>query len=166
MLEDFSKRCEDNLDMKFLCKTSALDPRSKNLKVIVDKDARDKVFEELEAEAKSAADSVKDKEPETEVDKKKRKYEYGLDFDQSDEEDSVQDDVKREMELYRQEEAPSRGEDPLAWWRKRKHRYSLLLFLLLLQFLVSLLFLLSLLLQVPSPGKAGQEVPVCPGDQY
>ena len=155
MLQDFRKRCEDNLDMKFLVKTTALDPRFKNLKVVEDKSARDKVFEELEAEAKAAPEK---EVPETEVVKKKGKYEYGLDFDHSDEENSVQDDVKREVEGYRQEEAPGRGEDPLAWWRKRKHRYSL--------FLLFLPFLLFLLLQVPSPGEAGQEVPVCPGDQY
>ena len=144
MLEDFRERCADNLDMEFLCKTSALDPRFKNLKVLKDKSARDKVFEGLEGEAKAAADSVKDnKEP---VDKKKRKLEYGLDFDQSDEEDSDQDDVKREVEEYRKEEAPSHGEDPLAWWKERRHRYSIILPFRLLFLLFFFLFLLFFLL--------------------
>lgn len=158
MIEDFRKRCDDNLDIKFLCKTSALDPRFKNLKVIHDKSARDKVFKELEAEAKAAAESAEDNdEPGSEVENKKQKY--ALDFDQSDDEDTAQDEVKREVEAYRQELAPSQEEDVLTWWRKRKHRYSVLLLLPFLPFLL-------LLLQVPSPGKTGKEVPGRPGDQY
>ena len=55
-----------------------------------------------------------------EVDNKKQKFE--LDFDQSDDEDIAQDEVKREVEAHRQEPATSQEEDVLAWWRKKKHR--------------------------------------------
>ena len=121
MIEDFRKRCDDNLDIKFLCKTSALDPRFKNLKVFDDKEVRNIVFEELEAEAKAAADSGKDDVgPDKEGENKKQKFE--LDFDQSDDEDTARDEVKQEIEAYRQEPAPSQEEDVLAWWRKKKHR--------------------------------------------
>ena len=121
MIEDFRKRCDDNLDIKFLCKTSALDPRFKNLKVFDDKEVRNIVFEELEAEAKAAADSGKDDVgPDKEGENKKQKFE--LDFDQSDDEDTARDEVKQEVEAYRQEPAPSQEEDVLACWRKKKHR--------------------------------------------
>ena len=75
----------------------------------------------LEAEAKAAAESGKDNDgSDEEVDNKKQKFE--LDFDQSDDEDIAQGEVKREVEADRQEPAPSQEEDVLAWWRKKKHR--------------------------------------------
>ena len=73
--------------------------------------------------------------------------------------------MKQEVEAYRQEPAPSQEEDVLARWRKKKQvpPYHPLPFLLFP--VPCLLPFLHLLLQVPSPGEAGKEVPGSPGNQ-
>lgn len=124
ILKDFKDRSAKNLDGKFLLKTTALDPRFKNLKVLDVKEARDKVFQELEKEAKKMA---KDKDTETikEVEDitKVKKRKMGLDFDESDEDGEEYDEIKKEIESYRQEPMVDRDEDVLDWWRKRKSKY-------------------------------------------
>ena len=102
-----------NLNADYLLKATALEPRFKKLKVVDDKDARDKIYNYLSEEAK---------ENQTE-DEKKRKL--GLDWEESDSEEEADEDViKREITAYRAELEVSREEeDILKWWRSNKNIY-------------------------------------------
>ena len=50
MITDFKERVKDLLDLGFLMKTVALDPRFKNIKVVENKNRKEAVFRELEGE--------------------------------------------------------------------------------------------------------------------
>ena len=120
MLKDFRARCAQNIDGKFLCKSSGLDPRFKNLKFLESKEERDKVFDELEMEARELPKKAEALETKSEPEEKKRKL--GLDWDESDDDDEG-DSIKAEVESYRKEAMLDRDRDALLWWRERKNTY-------------------------------------------
>ena len=130
ILEDFKPRLIENLNFELLLKATALDPRFKLMKMVEDKEGREKVFDKIEEElnALSQKKTVTTKKDENVVKVKKQKL--CLDFDESDEEDEQNENsVKRELAAYRSETVLGRDEDPLLWWRSRKEQYPLLIHL-------------------------------------
>ena len=128
MLTDFKERVSDLLDLGFLMKSAALDPRFKNMKVVDSKVRREAVFRELEDEIGDYVRDQQEKLTETDVLMKdpKRKRNLCLDFDVSDDEDINTNDnevVKREIESYKSEPLLEQDSDPLDWWKGRKDKY-------------------------------------------
>ena len=106
----------ENLNFELLLKATALDPRFKLMKMVEDKEGREKVFDKIEEElnALSQKKTVTTKKDENVVKVKKPKL--CLDFDESDEEDEQNENsVKRELAAYRSETVLGRDEDPLLW---------------------------------------------------
>ena len=105
MLTDFKERVKDLLDLGFLMKTVALDPRFKNMKVVDNKKRRETVFKDLEDEMGDHLQDQKEKVADVVVkDSKGKKRKLCLDFDESDDEESDTDDnqeVRREIENYK-----------------------------------------------------------------
>ena len=123
MLADFKVRVQDLLDLTFLMKAVALDPRFKNMKVLDDKHKRDDIFKKLETEMTDHIDGVKTVDERGPTEKKRK---LCLDFDESDDDEDLgasQDIIKREIASYRAEPVLDRDCDPLDWWRMRKSKY-------------------------------------------
>lgn len=124
ILKDFKERIQLNLDLDFLIKTVALDPRFKNMKAVEVKTKREKVFKDLGAEMKEhlVKQNVEIVDDAKQQGEKKRKL--CLDFPESDDdEEAAPDAISKEVEAYRAEPMQDRDGDPLAWWRKRKEIY-------------------------------------------
>ena len=123
ILIDFKKRAAENLNGKFLMKSTALDPRFKNLKVTDSKQGREKVYEDIDHELRELVKKLP-KSGEVVVAQKRKKKKLCLDFDESeDEEKEEDDDLSNEIRAYRNEAKLDRSEDPLAWWRSRRTQY-------------------------------------------
>ena len=119
ILPDFEVRVQDLLDLTFLMKAVALDPRFKNMKVLDDKHKRDDIFKKLETEMTDHIDGVKTVDERGPTEKKRK---LCLDFDESDDDEDLgasQDIIKREIASYRAEPVLDRDCDPLDWWRMR-----------------------------------------------
>ena len=122
ILQGFKERVQDNIDLKFLTKTVALDPRFKNMKVVDDKPKREKTFADLEKEIRDNQEKTRE-EAEENIETEGKKRKLCLDFPESDEEDDESDEISKEMSKYRSEAMLEKDGDPLAWWRKRKETY-------------------------------------------
>ena len=127
--EDFKTRTDKNLNLLFLLKATALDPRFKSMKVLEDKAEREAVFKLIKHEVNQMEVKEKTSEPENEMqgqNQKKRKL--GLVYDESDDEDDVvdEDKIEREITNYRKEAKQDQDHDPLDWWRTRQASYPLL----------------------------------------
>ena len=136
MMSDIKERVRKNINFSTMIKASALDPRFKKLKFIPSTN-RDDVFKSLKLDANLllTTDLMRRHQVETTVDKeetetnetnaKKRKIE--LNFNVSDdEEDSDIDEVAKEIQKYKNEEAADGDSDPLDWWRQRETKYPIL----------------------------------------
>ena len=128
ILEDFKARVEKYINIQFLLKATALDPRFKKLKLVEDKEGREKVFSLLLSEARRNLDRSNNNDPEAEGEEhlqpeKKRKI--GLDFAESDSEgEEDKDALQREWDNYRAAPVVSRDEeDILGWWRSNRRLY-------------------------------------------
>ena len=82
ILEDFKPRLIENLNFELLLKATALDPRFKLMKMVEDKEGREKVFDKIEEElnALSQKKTVTTKKDENVVKVKKQKL--SLDFNE------------------------------------------------------------------------------------
>ena len=104
-------------------KSTALDPRFKNLKVTDSKQGREKVYGEIYHELGELAKKLP-KSGEVEVARKRKKKKLCLDFDESEDDKKEEvDDLSNEIRAYRNEAMLDRSEDPLAWWRSRRTQY-------------------------------------------
>ena len=134
MLADLKERVRDNINIPFMIKASALDPRFKKLKFISSNE-RDGIFNSLKTEfdhvffgkdlsggRKEASENDDDSKPQ-----KKRRVE--VNYDVSDEEEEAGDDtvsdISKELESYKKEDEDPDTE-PMAWWRAKESKYPLL----------------------------------------
>jgi len=127
ILDDFKDRVKKYINIQFLLKATALDPRFKKLKLVEDKEGRETVFRLLLSEARRHLDtSNNNEEAEGEehlLPEKKRKM--GLDFAESDSEgEEDKDALQREWANYMAAPVVSRDEeDILGWWRCNRRLY-------------------------------------------
>ena len=128
ILDDFKTRVGKYINIPFLLKATALDPRFKKLKVVEDKEGREKVFSLLLSEARRNLDIDNNNDPEAEGEEQlqpEKKRKIGLDFNESDSEgEEDKDALQREWDNYRAAPVVSRDEeDILGWWRSNRRLY-------------------------------------------
>ena len=134
MLADWYTRKEMYINENVMKKSTALDPRFKDLKVIAKTD-RETVYDELEAEMrdlinkdqKSESEDEEDNDDISEPDPKKPKM--SLDFYESDDEeegDENEDVVKKEIQKYVKEPKADRDSEPLKFWKVKESSYPVL----------------------------------------
>ena len=128
ILEDFKARVGKYINNEFLLKATALDPRFKKLKLVEDKEGREKVFSLLLSEARRNLDRSNNNDPEAEGEEQlqpEKKRKIGLDFAESDSEGEEDNDaLQREWHNYRATPVVSRDEeDILGWWRSNQRMY-------------------------------------------
>lgn len=126
MLEDFTDRVAQNVNLEVMRNASALDPCEKKLKFLKSKPARKVVqsrllreLRELKSKEIPADEEEGIKEP---VEKRKR---FGINYSDSEEDETPDDliNIEQEWNMYLEEPECSYDEDPLQWWRERKAKY-------------------------------------------
>ena len=134
MLADWYTRKEMYINENVLKRSTALDPRFKDLKVIPKMD-RQTVYDEIEAEMrvliskdqKSASDDEEGDDDISDPDPKKAKM--SLDFYESDDEEEGEENediVAKEIQKYLKEPKPDRDSEPLKWWKVKESTYPVL----------------------------------------
>ena len=130
MMEDIKDRVRKNINFPMMIKASALDCRFKKLKFIPSAN-RENVFDNLKIEGdhlligrRAVTSDEKDETDSGCSAPKKHKVEVNYNVS-DDEEDAEMDEVSKEIEKYKKEEADEYT-DPFVWWRERESKYPIL----------------------------------------
>ena len=137
IFQQFKTRCSELLNVDILLKCSALDPRFKRLKFLRKENGDreiifGKLLEEMRKLSKGDISSSSRGNESSAPEPKKRKL--GLVYNESDDEedndeDSVVDHLKVELENYRKEPELDKDSDALEWWKARRFQYPTLILL-------------------------------------
>ena len=137
MLDDFTKRIADTVNMEVMRKASLLDPREKKLLVMENKKCRKLIQKKVLSELKSLEsqepdgyvenENIESKEP----DAKRKKFgiSYAKNDASSDSDGSFDNDpmikskIEKEWEAYLAEDEVDYDTNPLSWYKDRKDKY-------------------------------------------
>lgn len=133
MFEDIKERMKKNLNFSIMSKSTVLDPRFKDLKMI-EKFQRKAVYESIEMELfllndASKARETNDGSDSEDVEPVSKKAKVCFDYYESDDEDIedvFDDEAKKEMERYKRESKVDAESCPLTWWKMHESSYKLL----------------------------------------
>ena len=133
---ELSERCKENLNFSLLAKSSFFDKRFSKVgflskleypegEEITKESMIAEVLEELEELTQDQIVPSRVVQCDTEPVSKKAKFLSSI-CDASDDDESAQNNAKEELERYVKEKTIGTKDDPLEWWKTKKHQYPLM----------------------------------------